>query len=187
MTSESSKRLFGLAAFVLIATTPFLARGLGDIPHVFSAGDPIVADEVNANFQHLQDGIEGAEARLEELEARAPAVGEGTYCGSTVAEVDGNQGGYAAMSWICQSGLLTAESTCGERPHLCTDDELLRTAIEDGAMPPRFGWVATGASYETSANCSGFRTASDGVRGMIWSSNPVYSLCNVERRVHCCE
>ncbi len=45
---------------------PFVARGWDPVPNVFNTGDVISADQVNANFDHLVNGIDTLEAAVEE-------------------------------------------------------------------------------------------------------------------------
>ena len=52
------------SAIVACAMAPVAARGLGAVPNFFSAGEVISADEMNANFDHLVDGITAVEARI---------------------------------------------------------------------------------------------------------------------------
>ena len=70
MTKRSLPLLPG-AILLGLASVPLIAQV--SVPHVFQAGETAVADEVNANFQELQDQLNDALQRIEELEADSVA------------------------------------------------------------------------------------------------------------------
>jgi len=61
-------RLLLAAGIACALATPFAARALGAVPNVFSAGSPIVAADLNANFAHVVAGVTAVEARAAALE-----------------------------------------------------------------------------------------------------------------------
>jgi len=53
-----------IVGLALVVGMPVIAYSLEPVPHVPVANEPIVADEVAANYQHLVDGITAVEDRL---------------------------------------------------------------------------------------------------------------------------
>jgi hypothetical protein len=135
LTAERKKstrrRRWLLAATVsALALAPLGTAALGPLPHVFSVGDPIMASEINANFDHLQGAID----ELEE------PVG---LCGTTAAtdgsfSAPGGVVGLPAAAALCRTA-------CGSpSAHMCTHAEtqlLLQSAIRER------GWFAGGSFH----------------------------------------
>ena len=91
----------GAVALVLCGVSmPLVASGLGNVPNTFSTGAPIEAAQMNANFQHLVDGITGVEDRF--VASRLPAFSAGS----------GIQG-FTNTSYTAASGMVATLTTSG--------------------------------------------------------------------------
>ena len=102
------------------------AVALASPPHVCATGDPLQAVDLNS----LQAQI----TALQSFQAQATADGGyalgAKYCGQTSAVSGTAFGGHAGAKALCQ-----AVSTCGASAHLCTGEELTRSASL-GVLPP---------------------------------------------------
>ena len=58
---SSRNHAIKVAAVLAAVAFPSVAYTYPDAPHIFGAGDPIVADEMNDNFQHMVDGLSNVE------------------------------------------------------------------------------------------------------------------------------
>jgi hypothetical protein len=108
------------------------------------------------------------------------------YCGATAA-TNANLGGYSAAKSMCETACSSASA------HVCTTEEMLRTAGLGMTLPPN-GWYAAGiytlvSSPSTVAtDCYNFTSsASGGYVGATWASGPTSSTCNGSYPVFCCD
>jgi hypothetical protein len=58
------QRVAALGLVAVVVGAPLIAAALDTVPHVFSRGDKIVADELNANFEYLQNAISDVEGAV---------------------------------------------------------------------------------------------------------------------------
>lgn len=56
--------LFGVTLLAALIGTPWLAYGLGPVPHGLANGTPVDATDLNENFQHIVDAVTAVEARF---------------------------------------------------------------------------------------------------------------------------
>ncbi len=154
-----------------ILCIPLAAGALPPLPHIFESGDPIVASEINANFEHLHGGVTDLESR-------------GSYCGAT-ALTDGSLSapggvvGYPAARLLCQQacGVATA--------HMCTGHEVNLALQEDTLVE---GWYVGEAHH----NCAGLTSHQSSTYAThVVRSNGVLITqgngdCAIERPILCC-
>lgn len=62
---------------------PLLVSGLGNVPNELRAGEPVVASDLNANFQHVVDGVTAVETDVTALAARIAALESRSDDGAT--------------------------------------------------------------------------------------------------------
>jgi len=188
-------RLLLAAGIVCALATPLAARALGAVPNVFSAGSPIVAAELNANFAHVVTGVTAVEGRATTLEARRAGP---VYCGVGATRAgnfsSGAAVGYPAARDICRTA-------CGgsATAHMCTTNEVA-ISLQMGARPTApGGWVNGGTWHDESStvinvsDCIGWTDASNpqqhGSHFTVTSSTgyPDTISCNSSALVLCCD
>lgn len=104
---------------------PLGAFGLGPVPHIFSAGDPIAADEMNENFAHLQDAITALEGTVAGLAMDVPSGGVMLFdlanCPSGWSEVEEARGralvGLTGSAGTLRGTVGDALTDMEDRPH----------------------------------------------------------------------
>jgi hypothetical protein len=153
----------------LVLGFPLVSSALPALPHTFTAGEPIVAAEINENFDHLQRGIEAVESR-------------GAFCGTT-AETAGRISapnglvGYPAARALCESACSSATA------HMCTSHELALLA-QEWTLPQ--GWYSTGEG-----DCHGWTESGSAVLvayGLSWTGvHDWTSVCTDNLPVLCCD
>ena len=92
--AERRSRWTRVAAIALVfggLSLPFVANGLGTVPNTFVTGAAISASQMNANFQHLVDGITAVEDRFvaSATPAVSPSSGAQSFPNTTYVSVTG--------------------------------------------------------------------------------------------------
>lgn len=168
----------------------------------FVAGDPISAEEINANFVTIQ-------TRLSDLDSaqRAyvnPAGGpharyglSGTYCGHSSTPHDGNVGGFRAVKQLCQ---LTCNDPAARQCHV---EDIVRWGTTGGTFPastpPQLWLDSSHRSYTPSerplSGCNGWVDDTTNHAGIVWNTtadagrpfgNLSDGLCDAQYAVACC-
>lgn len=191
------KLRYTISIVVAIVALPLATSALPPLPWTFEAGRPIVAAEVNANFEHLQSAI----SRLEDSNAELASANErllnrGAYC-NTTAEVSGRITapgglvGYRAAAALCATA-------CGSpTAHMCSSEEVLRNV--HGDVPE--GWYSSGVysfmyyasptSYDNYNDCGGWtvdgNSGSSRYYGPQWRGRPSAASCSTRLPVICCD
>jgi hypothetical protein len=165
----------GVLVGVLVAV-PFGTSALGPVPHIFGAGEPIVAAEINENFDHLTGAIGALEEPVDFCGTTAPTVGAFSAPGGLV--------GFRAAGALCRTA-------CGSpTAHMCTAHEV--RVAQQNASPPA-GWVATDynscASFTLTANTTPAGTYNlDGTALLIPGANFFGAhSCAVATPIVCCD
>ncbi len=165
------------------AESSVAASSLMDNIWRFAAGDPISAEEMNANFQELATRIGNTRA----------ATGARAVCGTTTARVNGKMGGYAAAAQLCR-----AATGCNASARMCFGWEAADWAAGGGALPtfpPGVSdyWVSNAASVVSAQNsvggndCGGWTNAAGTTLGITWSFNYAgHRACNESFPILCC-
>jgi hypothetical protein len=120
----------------------------------------------------------------------------GVYCGS--AALPGTTGmlptgGYTTMKMLCQGA-----SGCTATAHMCTTEEMLRSAatggipssVTDGWYSSGVAWVDPSSANAVSTDCNGWRTNSNTREGAAWTGGqPNSHLCSNNSNVPilCCD
>lgn len=183
-----------LVAFAVIV--PLAAQSYPDIPNAPVAGQPILASEVDANFQHVIEGITALEERVTALEDATPpryvnpqTLAEysivGSFCGFT-ATTNGNLGGYAAGKDMCEAVL-----GCSPSAHMCSIEEA-RRYVATGSELPTAGWVTSQRAALNDWNgeiedCGAWTNASQLGLYMEPNGQTWESACNNDFSVLCCD
>jgi hypothetical protein len=94
-----------LVMLSFVITAPVYAQtATTTVPHTFKAGDDASADQVNANFKALADGVNGVKSEIEEIKKRGPVAGQAT----TYKELATN-----STSWIDMADMRVVLTTNG--------------------------------------------------------------------------
>ena len=107
------------------------------------------------------------------------------HCGVTSTTFTGALGGYPGAKAAC-------ESRCGSSSaHMCTPDEMVRTAQLGATMPSAEGWIAGGVNTSGSAtqsDCGGFTLATAGLDGLTFTGTaPGRVDCSASLPILCCD
>lgn len=151
--------------------------------YTFVEGQKLSSAQMTENFADLQ-------ARIAVLEAR-PTLG--VPVGST-APTNGNfvtsdgLAGYRAARKLCQDALQKASA------HMCTADEMVRSAQTGSGSGSPNGWIASGtwslhdtAQARAIDDCSGWTTSSESKTANVWTLNtPSQDACQVAHPILCC-
>ncbi len=103
-------RRWALGAATLALAIPAVALASQVVvPHIFSSGDPIVAAEINENFDALAIGINDNDTRISSLEV----VVDGSVTADEIGEVcsDGEVLKYSGGAWGCAPDIDTNTDT----------------------------------------------------------------------------
>ena len=204
-------RILLAAGIACALATPFAVRALSAVPNVFSAGSPIVAADLNANFAHVVAGVTAVEARTAALEGRSP----GRYVGFTTATTTGSMSAAYPVGTPMRRGYRAARAFCqlefGATAHMCSAEEIFQSAqlgltpVADPPSVPADGamWVgefSASADYYGSPSpvllvnyqaCVGWTSGLTGTQGgPTWAPGPERpdaSDCSVARRIACCD
>ena len=139
----------------------------------FEKTKPIIAADVNKNFQALADAV----SALEQHKANP-------YCGKT-APKSGAAGGYVGLRTLCQ-----AISSCGPSARVCTGQEVVAAASAGEQLDN--AWYAAGVAVADTTDmddCTGFTSNSSTLRGSRWASatnSPSVAFCSSQLPVLCC-
>ena len=122
---------------VALATVILSSISVGEnLPNTFEAGNPIVASEVNENFQALKNRIDVLEAQLAQANADAPKQ----FVGLTTATTGGAAGGVAGINQLCASEYAGAS--------MCMAHDLVGASTADfganAAGEQIYAWVDAG-------------------------------------------
>lgn len=187
------RHVFALAALALVvgATTLVYATP----KNTFAAAEPVSATKMNQNFVDL-------DSRLAALEGKSG----GTYCGITAPTTGsiatGGFKGYQAAKKLCE-----AVVGCGATAHMCSGDEIARTAEQTGGVPaPQDTLARTKLSEFTSItgngrDCLGYTAAAAGETSGAWLLNqvtgfaaynvgaptPGFAQCDALNPIACCK
>lgn len=188
-----------LLAGVVIAVLG-VSVALATVPNTFSSGGSLSSQQMNQNFTYLDDKLTAATVIT--TDAGSYSVGATTYCGqSAVAQTgaftySGGLTGYAAAKAAC-----AAASGCGPTAHMCSGEELSRSA-QLGIQPPVntllwFSMMSVGALNPVTRmqlDCSGWTYNTDssqygGAFGVSSSGQPQpnANACNAPIAIACCK
>ena len=157
-----------------------------------------VVDQKPLSATALKGDLDGLQAQVTALQAaRAQETADGgyslgaAYCGSspvtTGAITSGPLSGYAAARKICQG-----VAGCGVGAHMCTGDEIARTASLSIAGPASNGWYSGSTRFPDSNvvnNCSGWTDGAGTHGGPVVQAptwDPSALLCNTSAPILCC-
>lgn len=167
-------------SFLMVLALSSLVFGQ-EIPNTFQAGNPIIASEVNENFQALRAEIEVLKAQLESQQTEAIPR---EFVGVTTEKTTGAGGGRFGMNQRCANQY--AGST------MCLASEVYTV---DPSKITENGWVDVlegNTVFQDAYNCSGW-TSSTGARAILtstgrttWSSTSS-SVCGQSHSVACCK
>jgi hypothetical protein len=183
------KRRWTLAVVLLASAVSAIVYAT--VPNTFAPGDQLSASKLNANFMALDGRVTALEkfdigaARIVETRGgKAWSLGA-VYCGVT-ASTNGQIGsGYAGAKGLCETACTTTSA------HMCTTDEIVRTAQMGVAAPA--GWYSAGLWSEGAGavvdnDCTAWTTSSSTVNGYWWSSTyTTVQACNMTGPVLCCD
>jgi hypothetical protein len=209
LSSATKKRLIrcGIPAAVLLGGGALAYAGWSPLPQPnFPMNGPLTASDLNANFAALADAGSALDQRVTTLEtgrfvgtiggqpysvgatgyklqtSTGGPQGDGTYDGMQV-------GGYDGAKAKC------AAATGSSSAHMCTGDELSRSAASGMGPPANFGWYAGWYRYDNSAqavtyyDCAGYSsnvpTSGGPVAGTGWA--PTTRSCNSAYAILCCD
>ncbi|GAA5186010.1 hypothetical protein [Ferrimonas gelatinilytica] len=141
-----------LSAFILGVTALPLSTALGagePVGHQFNSGDPIIAAEVNANFQELADRINSANSAVSNLDSSLSA--ENSALDTRVAALEAQQQPVTNSQFIGVSssmvagniGVLEMTKQCQidyPASRVCNTLEIVRT-VEIPEVPEGYYWV----------------------------------------------
>jgi hypothetical protein len=190
--SERVKRLARLAvpAFVLFGGSVAFAG----VPTTFKDGDTLSAQAMNENFASVDARLGVVEGRVSTKASGAYKAGA-TYCGLTatttgdMSGIGGSGSGYAKPRAPCQAACGGSTSA-----HMCSGDELVRSAALGGAIPS--GWYATAVGRlwtdhtVESQECDGYQSATAAQVGSWWAgtvNRPRNAYCSESHPVLCCD
>ena len=183
----------------ILSALAFSNMALGQqVPNTFQPGNPIVASEVNANFDALEAEIAVLKAQVETLQSTSGnALPQ--YVGVSSGTIDGAQG-IRAMTELCHADYP------GSR--MCTVEEYVKTSNFPTAVAASAAWIYTdsvqaygvgerSAYYDLymptpitfpSTSCYGWTHASStGLTLLPQGSIQKDSLCSEARPVACCK
>lgn len=140
----------------------------------------------------LRDRVSEIETIAESLASRDNNATE--YCGS-IGSHDGNVGGFAAISNLC-------ENACGGKSgsRICTSHDIVVLAVQ-AKITKANGWFATGVMSRDTlglidggddranspSDCSSFRSNHRSDMGMVWSGTSFsWGHCNSPKPIMCC-
>ena len=165
---------------------PAVGAAIGPLPHTFEAGEPVRAADFNANFDHLQSGIEQVEQRLV-ISGATLRSAFGRYCGATsptAGRVSTDSGGESLTG--VRAAKTLCEASCGTpTAHVCTVAELI-ASVDVGDEPPN-GWCR--GEFQACASLEGAFT-NNVARGYEWGSqiqSAFVSDCDATLPVLCCD
>ena len=178
-------------------------------PADFKAGEVIEANAVNGRFNALKSRIEALEATTKALGATGLVmeVNGATYSlgaiyrQTTDGKLDGNllatlpptaksANGYHAAKLLCQNKLNSASA------HMCSSEEMSRSAQLGVSISDKMGWISTGAGAGLFRDCRGWSSKGDqpppvndpNDSGVLWvGGGPVPGGCNEPHYIHCCD
>jgi hypothetical protein len=163
------------------------------VPNTFAPGDPLSSSKINANFTSLDGRITalekfdiGASRIVETRGGKAWSLGA-VYCGVTASTTGQITGGYAGVKGLCETACISTSA------HMCTSEEIVRTAQVGVAAPA--GWYSAGlwSIYNGSAStvdsdCASWTSNSATVNGYWWSSTyAIVQACSTSGPVLCCD
>ena len=180
--------IIGAAAIAYAVPIPYL---------VFQSKKTLGAAQLTDNFSNIEGRLSNVESRLAALEtfqSKATNAGKygvgATFCGSTLAGTDGkfmegSATGYAAAKLKCE-----AVPTCSSSAHMCTTDEIVRSASL-GKMVPT-GWYSAGVRIavqgEFAVDCLGWTNNDPAYAGIAWGGKfPSTTGCNSKILALCCD
>jgi hypothetical protein len=121
-----------------------------------------------------------------------------TFCGtapssdgSLPAQLEPNSGNPAVKGSGYRAGKLLCEKTFGPAAHICTGEEMVRSAqLGIAIKAPLSGfWYSSGnmSSDQANSDCQGWTSQSSSRVGPVWSDTfPNFGHCDVLRPVACC-
>jgi hypothetical protein len=177
------------------------------------SGDAGLAVEITASqnsITTLQGQLSSLQTTVSALQAQTNAqavvtngsvsysVGATTYCGPTTTTFTGDLGGYSGAKAAC-----ARVSSCSATAHMCTSEELARSAALGISGPSAIGWfagfflamgqtVGTGAVAQLVTDCSGWGYAGSSQSGPATGGatgpyNAVNLPCNQSAPILCCD
>ncbi|MDB4363228.1 hypothetical protein N9Z31_03610 [Pseudomonadales bacterium] len=169
-----------------------------DVPNTFQPGSPIVASEVNENFQSLKNRIDVLEAQLAEQQAEDTPR---EFVGITTATTTGAAGGRFGMNQLCKNEypgakMCRADEVTEANPALITAAAFLHSPadfkVAGGDASSEIHRVFAHGNIEvlnSNEDCSGW-TWTGGRHWQLESSSRIANnrnTCNSSQPVACCK
>ncbi len=181
----------------ILSALAFSNMALGQqVPNTFQPGNPIVASEVNANFDALEAEIAVLKAQVETLQSNNASGRE--FVGATTAKTNGDANGLYSMNQMCAAEF-SGSSTCQSDELLGPNTNLI---IEASWVQPRIReYITEGLVYYghppavsrgLTRDCFSwtFSIPDPNETGFVLQTNgriETGGLCNVNRPVACCK
>ncbi len=159
-----------------------------DVPNTFQPGSPIVASEVNENFQSLKNRIDVLEAQLAEQQAENTPR---EFVGITTATTTGAAGGLPVLDQMCAAEF-TGSTACRDidyASYLSSDSrQRARIIPTKAALLAQLGgeiFLQYGATSEW-PSCRDF-TSLAGRSLVIDRGNYIFPSCETAYPIACCK
>lgn len=193
--SPRAKRVLSAAILALASAvvTSAHADWTADVEWIKST-QPLSATKLRALFDEAGNRLTALESDVAGISAKPVVTKNGkqwslgaTYCGIT-GVTDGAAGGYATTKTLCEQPSTGCSSASA---HVCTGEELVRSASSNIPLPPG-GWYNRGErSIEGGAgamdDCGGWTSNGGSTFGPFWSTTPSGAACNTTHPILCCE
>ncbi len=114
------------------------------------------------------------------------------YCGVTTTggtdnqgHFTGNLGGYSGAKTACQTSCASALA------HMCTVEELVRSAQLSVGMPGEYLWYSSGSDVPVGSSriidCAGWTSTAATFSGPAWLAGPNVDPCSASHSIACCK
>jgi hypothetical protein len=175
------------------------ALAYANVPKVWNSGDKLLAADLNGNFSALDTRITTLEGGrfVGVVNGKKYSVGATSFVKSTSMGGPNNNGTYDGLAVGGYSGAKTAceAATSSASAHMCTGEELARSAAVGIAAPSPDGWYAGLYQADNGTarynDCNAYTTNS----GSFWGSTnhsggnwtPAISVCSSFNPILCCD
>lgn len=151
---------------------------------------PVTSTDLKGDLDGLQAQISSGRAVVM-INGKSMSVGATVYKANTTSTYTGAQvGGYAGGKALCETAVSSPSA------HMCTPQEVLRSAAVGITPPPTPGWLSTGIISDVATNpastlndCTGFTSAAQSSSGQVvgnsWAPSEV--RCVFAQQVLCCD